>query len=310
MKKVIQIIDSYEYVNTNCFQHQLLKKVKNNFEHTLLQLHDLPISLPDDVTIFCTVKIRNVYKHIDKIANVLKHKNVLIYDQDPWESFIDTATYPNGYKNLINKLPHAEFINASKWWSKFVNDQGMKSHFCRMWVLPEYCTSGNAFENREQGLCFRGSVHQDRKYGIITMSNLGCPIRVIPGTSDYSAWLSWLQTQRAFFYDELPSWSINGIVGSKHIQKPKNVEIISQGCFIFHDATCKSEDESYELTNVPCDIVFESYEHCVELYNEFIKKPNGLMNEMINESVDKIKKIDGWNDVIKVITSHTPHVYM
>lgn len=306
MKKVIQVVDSYEYVTTNCYQHQLLSDTRKNFDHTLITLNELPNSLPEDATILCTIKIRNVYKHIDRLANVFKNKNILIYDQDPWESFTDIATYPNGYHNVIARMPNVEFINTSKWWTDYVINKGFKSHFCRIWILPEYCSTGFTFEKRESGLCFRGSLHTDRKLAVEKMKELGCTVRTLPGTSNYMEWLKWLQTQRAFFYDETAGWPINGVIGSKHVPKPKNVEIISQGCFIFHDATCKSEDESYGLTNVPCDITYESYEHCLELFNEFNKKSPEFMNELIKESVEKIKQVDGWIDMRKILISHVP----
>ena len=309
MKKIIQIVDSKQYVETNCYQHQLLVDLKKNFDHVLIQLADLPNSLPDDVTVLSTVKIRNVYKYIDKFANVFKHKNILIYDQDPWESFIDEATYPNGYHNLVLRLPNVEFINISKWWSDYVISKGLKSHFCRIWILPEYCSIGEKFENRHAGISFKGTVHSYRKEAFEKMMNLGCEINISPSSPRYIDWLDWLKTQQAFLFDETPKWKIDGIETFKNVQQIKSVEILSQGCFVFHDCFSVNEQLSYELTNVPCNIEYDSFEHCVELHKNLLLKPVGLINEMIIESVNKIKEIDGWVNLRNILNSHIPRVY-
>jgi hypothetical protein len=306
MKKIIQIVDSREYVETNCYQHQLLIDLKRNFDHILIPFCDLPNSLPDDVTVLSTIKIRNVYKHIDRLASVFKNKNVLVYDQDPWETFVDTATYPGGYHNVATRIPNVEFINTSSWWSSYVIKSGFKSHFCRMGLLPEYCSYGLPFEKRETGLSFMGLLSDSRKYAIEKINEFGCPVRIVAGNRSYVEWLKWLQTQQSFIFDETFGWTIKNEPISKNIPKPKNVEIISQGCFIFHDALSPTEDVSYGLKNLPCDITYDSYSHCVELFNEFKKKPIELLNEMIIESVDKIRESNGWSDMREIVSSHVP----
>jgi len=294
--KVVQVVDSREYVAGNCYQHQLLADLRRNSDHHLAVLNETT-DLPTDAVILSTVKIRNVYKHIDRFAKMCKDRKVYFYDQDPWESFLDTATYPNGYTNVLSRIPSAEFVVTSGWWCKFINDRGIKAHLCRMWILPEYCSYGEAFENRSVDVVFRGRLHPFRKRAIDALNGCGTNVVTVPSTPDFSEWLSWLRTQRIFFHDEAEGWLINGKLTPKQCAMPKEVEIASQGCFALRDSQSMEELRNYGLDKVPCVLTYSSYEECTKLVQWVNSLSHVEANQLIRRSVDQIKSVGGWADM-------------
>lgn len=301
----IQVVDSVEYVQENCYQHQLLIDLKRRYNHAIVPLTQLETlqSIDNDVVVLSTVKIRNVYANLPRFKAIFGTRKIFIYDQDPWESFIDIATYPRGYYSVVDAMSNAEFIVTSGWWADFINTQGLKAHFCRIWVLPDYCRIPNQFQNRNTTLAFRGLVHTFRKTAIDNIQKLGRSVTVLPAATRYSEWLGWLQQQRYFFNPE-PSdgWLINGKMTPRNCGGPKNVEIVSQGCFALCDASADGELQNYQIDNVPCMLTYKSLEHCVELVRQVDALSITQANVMIEQSVAAIKQVNGWVDMRRILS--------
>jgi hypothetical protein len=301
--KLIQLVDSLSYVQGNCYQHQLLTHLKRQFNHTILSINELEKLrfIESDVVTLSTVKIRNVYRHLDRLKQTLGQHKIYIYDQDPWESFIDGCTYPRGYGLIKKELPGAEFIVTSGWWANYIQTKNLPTHFCRVWMLPEYCSQGRVSNERIKGLSFRGQLHPFRAAGIQELKNRNVTVDVLSGTTSYVDWLIWLQTRQAFFHDESNDWTIEGISTPKQCAVLKDVEIASQGCFVFRDSKSLEEIANYGADKIPCIVTYDSYDHCVERLRWLQSLSEEQTDEMIQRSVKLIKSVGGWIDMSKII---------
>lgn len=299
--KLLQIVDSVEYVTTNCYQHQLLIDLRRNFDHTLVTLDALPATFPSDAVVLSTVKMRNVFKHVARFKAWVGNERIFVYDQDPWESFIDAGEYRGSYHVVKNLMPNVEFIVTSHWWKKFVDFNGFKVHFCRMWPLPEYCNVGRRYEEREHQLAFRGTLHLFRKKVIDEVTRLGAPVLTLPSIHHYPAWLEWLRTQGSFLHDEADTWLIAGQPMPKQCGMAKDVEVASQGCFVFRDDASLLELKAWGLDKVPCVITYASLEDCVQKVKGLAALSHEQANEMIEQSIETIANVDGWSDLRAIL---------
>ena len=119
--------------------------------------------------------------------------------------FIDTAMYRGKYHEVADALPNVEFVNTSKWWSNHINSLGLKSHFCRMWILPEHCSVGSTYEQRLEALVFRGQLHPFRQTIVNDLQRLGVFVNVKDSTS-FIDYINWLRTVRSYLHDESDEW--------------------------------------------------------------------------------------------------------
>lgn len=300
--KLIQVVDSLQYVKSNCYQHQLLIDLKRRYDHQVIELANIEAlhGASEDTVLLSTVKIRNVYANLARYVKTFGNRKLYIYDQDCWESFIDIGTYVGGYDNVRNALTSAEFVVTSGWWANFIRSQNIPAHFCRMWMLPEYCDVGMRSVDREAGMHFKGLLHGFRQVGIEALRTKGLVVNVSSSTS-YSEWMSWLRTKQAFFHDESNDWSIKSVLTQKECAVIKDVEIASQGCFVFRDAKATSEMSRYDADKIPCIITYSSYDDCVDRFNWLKSLSRDVTDEMIHTSVELVKSVGGWVDMKNIL---------
>jgi len=149
--RLVHLIDSYEYVRSNCWQHQIYDALKEHFGvgYAAVTLQEtLGAHVPECDVVLSTLKLRTVYRNREQLKEYLGGKEVCVYDQDPWEAFIDQGSFLGAYEGIDASLNVRTFINTSKWWSDYVDAQGMLSEFVRMWPKVEYCSSEPAWRHR------------------------------------------------------------------------------------------------------------------------------------------------------------------
>jgi hypothetical protein len=56
------------------------------------------------------------------------------------------------------------------------------------------------------------------------------------------------------------------------------------------------------VQDIPCIIMYSSLEHCVECIKEINSLDSKIADEMIRESVEIIKKVDGWSDLRSILS--------
>ncbi len=297
-KKLLQIVDSVQYVSTNCYQHQLLHTLSQNFDHQVVEINSLS-KIPNDVIVFCSVKIQNVFSHIKLLKNVIGDHKVFVYDQDPWESFIDTGAYKGKYAIVAESLKNSEFINTSKWWTDHVLSKGYKSNFCRMWTLPEYCSYGIDFSRRDDSLYFRGQLHSFRKACNDALAKKGVTVKHLPGVQ-FDEYIRWLQTVKSSLHDESDTWAIDGVQHKKQCAVPKDVEIMSQGTFVFRDSGAAQELHAYNVDECPLLITYDTLDDVRDALENVRTLDATHANSLIKKSVEFIKDTNGWLDFVKL----------
>ncbi len=300
---IVHLFDSVEYVETNCYQHQLKIHLERSFiprnEYVGIPMSYIG-SLPKEGTLLSTVKIRNVYRDLDTFKRVVGDRKIFAYDQDPWESFVDGMTYPGGYFKIREALPNVEFVVGCKWWADHINEKGLRAHTCRMFPLPEYCNIGLPPEQRERSVSFRGQLHGYRKQAVDELVSTGTPVRTLPGVP-YGDWLSWLRTQSFFIHTEVPNWRVDGTTIPARLQVVKDVEIAAQGCVVMCDARHREELEYWQMDRVPLIRTFESPKDCAVIVKEIEASPRGKRLEMQLASVEKIRSMNCFEDMVQIL---------
>ena len=88
MTRVLHLVDTRAYVDTNCFQHQLHEALVRVGQVETVGLPDLRSSAGYD-RVVCCLKQRTLHDRLDEVVARLGRVPVVVYDQDPWEAFRD-----------------------------------------------------------------------------------------------------------------------------------------------------------------------------------------------------------------------------
>ncbi len=298
--KLLQIVDSLHYIVNNSFQSQLHETLKSSFEHSIISASDLietqHVCDRYDI-ILSTLKLRTLARIRHTIRNAISARHVFVYEQDPWESFTDEASFPNSYEDIVSALNVKSFLNTSKWWSNYIISRGMPSKFVKMWVLPRLCSYGKQWQQREHNIVFQGAMHEHRKHSLEALKAAGVTVTVFP-SSDYASYLQTLQNSKFFIHDESSKWHIKGKEIDRNALWTKEVEIASQGCFALRN---NEEERSYCDGN-PLVLTFDSMKDIPALVDSVhsINDTHKIDNIRMS-GVDMIKKDTGWMSVVEAL---------
>lgn len=296
--KISLLVDSLEYIENNCYQHQLLKTLQNNFDVCLFTMNDVFLGKKlDNSKIILCLKLRTLSNDIVAIKKFLDNKEIYVYEQDPWESFKDDSQYKGSYYKIYNELNVLYFLNTSKWWSNFINSQGIRSKFVKMWMLPEYCSSSPDWFTRPIDLGFCGQIHPYRKVFFDYLSNNGITVKILKPTS-YQGFLENLSTIKIFVHNEQVDWKMNGKKIPANALWIKDIEAASRGCISIRDF--EEELENYAPKNLSTILTYKSFDQSLELIKKVLTKKDDIQDK-INESVDLIKNDVGWKTVINAL---------
>lgn len=250
--KILNLIDSFHYARTNCFQHQLLEVVSTYSDGSLsghVDTVELSTVLSNpaqyrkyDGYISC-LKLRTLARNYDRIKEFVENKKLSVYDQDPWESFRDDGPWKDSYYKIAGSL-NATFHVTSRFWSDFVSARGLKCHFVPMWVLPKYWVDvANIGEQRKVDVGFIGQLHPYRKELFDYMKSIGIEVHHLPSQGEYRKFLNTLGSMRVFLHAEEMQLQCEGT----HCNLSdglwiKDIEALSQGCFSIRNDGLGKED--------------------------------------------------------------------
>ena len=312
--KVLQLVDSVEYVRTNSFQKQLLASLENSWdiaEHVLVPISSMQGEVPDGYKILSTIKLRSLIKHQEVIKKYLNGAPVMVYEQDPWESFCDGATYPGAYETIFNVLNIKTFLNNSKFWSDVVNSRGMKSTFVHAGIDPNICSVGESWELRDKTPIFVGSVHDWRRTSYDYLKEkTGVSVKFVPFMSSYDEYIRYTRTLGCFIAFVVPavpagtSWEklfvMNGEKMTDSMVPPlKALENAAQGCFTI--ISNSQEFSSYHCENVPCILTYDNVAEIPSMIDFVSSLGVDEANSMIKQSVEHIKSKMGWQDFVEIL---------
>lgn len=295
-RKIIQIVDSLEYIRKNCFQHQLYETLKRETDLSIIQQGEFERIHEFEGDVLICLKLRTLDKTLHSLSTHLKDRKVYVYEQDPWECFGDDAACPGSYDRVCKQINVQAFLTPSKWWSDFINSKGLPSKFVKMWVLPEYCSTGLSSAQRMTPLGLMGQIHPWRKIGLDALKGLGQEVSVIPARSDYLGYLQTVGTMISFLHDEPPHFKIDWETIPCNSMWGKEVEVMSQGTFCFRNR--EEEADAYGLRNNPLLLEFSTYEEIIEKLMYIKSLSYEQRDKMIEEGVRMIKEDTGWKTVI------------
>lgn len=297
MKRVLQIVDSYDYVSTNSFQHQLLKTLQQETDLLTVAVDQLRNTAIDGRIVFICLKLRSTVKHLELLYECIGDVPVYIWDQDPWESFMDEGSYRGSYKHIQSKLNVASFVNPSKYWSERASFEGSPSSFGKIWILPEYC-SIKPLEERSTDIGFMGQLHPFRKQTFERLRELSFEVETFPG-STYGAYLEKVSDMKFFVHYEPDRWHINGTIVPCHGLYGKTVEVMSRGTFCLRERC--DESVYWNLRDNPLMIEFSSLEELVQNVNHIKSLDPEQIESKMKTGVEMIQADIGWKSVVEVL---------
>jgi hypothetical protein len=295
--KLVHLIDDREYVKTNCFQHMLLANLLEQcteyVDVTVAEINS-GVKIPSGDVILSTLRLRTIYRRSHQLSILLNGREIYVYDQDPWESFVDTASFKGAYENIVSKINVKFFINTSRWWTDFLNEKGFKSIFARQWPLKHYCNVGPDWSLREIKFGFKGTLHPHRKAAFEDLKKMGLDVTILPAGS-YEDFLDDLNRIQFFLNEQSgEKWTIKNLPmpdGLKYTTWAKEIEIAARGTVSIR--MYEPGLESYFVDKIPSIMTYRDLSEVPSIIEDALSKPTET-KERIKQSVDFIRSQNGW----------------
>jgi hypothetical protein len=222
--------------------------------------------------------------------------SLLIYEQDPWEAFIDTGGYRGAYQRIFANLQVTSFLTTSQHWSKHIKQLGMPSSFIKMWMLSRYCDC-QPWSTRPIKLGFMGTLHPYRARFFERLKLAGIDVYVRPSSS-YADWLTMLSQTQFFIHNEDENaWSIDGSPIIKNCCWAKEIEVASRGCFAIRQ--WEPECEAYHVSQIPSIVTYVNEAEIPSLIQQISSDP--ASDDHSSEGVKFIKSQDAWSDLFQAL---------
>lgn len=310
MKTVVQLVDTKEYIRGNCFQHQLAASLDRECDLIQVELSSVLNGHPQpraDGFVSC-LKQRTLDKHLASVKHWLNGSSVTIYDQDPWESFMDGAPYQGSYMRFMSELNVKTFALTTDWWVKFLQSRGMPATFVRMWVLPAYCITRPPYVERQAMVGFVGTVHPRRQQLLDIIEASGIKTSVLRSNSlGYSSFLSELSKLRVFVHNEnMPIF----VDGQEHNFSTgmwvKDIEAASQGCFSIRnvgDGSASYFDGLPQIDGQGLIRLCEKIEDVPEMIRDIERMDPVKRQNLIDMTCEYIRRSDTWQETAKILTT-------
>lgn len=302
MKRIIDLVDSLEYTTTNCFGHQLHKKLQSipGVETVALaniQRHERP-----DL-IVSRLKQRTLYRQASNIKVWARNTPVVVFDQDPWEAFRDGSPYKGAYRSISTFLNVKSFAVTTQWWADYIAKQGLPSSFVRMWMLPEYCSCEPTFNSRSVPVGFIGSVHSYRKQLFDALRDMGTNVTVQGGGLNYAGYLEELSRLQCFIHSEDAPVVMDGTTINLNVGLwIKDVEAASRGCFSVRNRG--SDSETY-LTGIKTVMLYDDPSEVPVIIDRIQRMDAEERQSLIDETVKFIRTVDRWAETANTLVMNS-----
>lgn len=308
MKTVVQLVDTKEYIRGNCFQHQLALSLDEECDLIQVELSSILSGHPQpraDVFVSC-LKQRTLDKHLASVKQWLNGKSITIYDQDPWQAYMDDSPYKGAYDRFVSELNVKTFALTTDWWVKFLQVRGMPATFVRMWVLPEYCVTRLPYVFRDDIAGFVGTVHPRRQQLLDIIEASGIKTSVLRSNSlEYGMFLTRLSMLRIFVHNEdMPIF----VDGQEHNFNTgmwvKDIEAASQGCFSIRNADAGSASYFNGMPQVDGQGLIrlcEKIEDVPEMIRDIERMDPDKRQNLIDRTREYIRQSDRWKETAKIL---------
>jgi hypothetical protein len=297
---IIDLVDSIEYARTNCFVHQLTCALNSDERVRTVALGDLQ-NYPRPEGVICRLKQRTLHRVMRDLAPVLGGVPINIFDQDPWQAYMDDSPYKGVYEQAIVCLNVRTFALTSPRWVDILREKGLPTCLARMWMLPEYCTSVPPFLDRTVDVGFIGSLHPYRKTAFDRLSDLDVNVNVMAGNAlPYDQYLKALSNVRIYVRTEDSPIVVDGQpLNLRDGLWGRDIEIAARGCFSIRNSGAGSE--AY-LDGINTVFIYDSIEQVPRLIRDIETMDPTYRQNLLDASVDCIRQSNGWHQTAATLT--------
>jgi len=309
--KILYLVDTKNYVETNCFQSQLLSAFKEEYSSIDI-LPFYPESLwpirsafykPHNYTnVISVLRLRTLHQVWPKLQKWLNGVPLTIYDQDPWEGYIDTAPTKGVYEVLSKNLNIKKIYVTAPFWASYLCERGHNASWVRMGIRDNLCSVGKEFGERPVDIGFRGALHPHRKIVFDELQNSGLNVTISNERLAYPAYMDYLQTLKFFTHDESSPWICGGQpISRSHSMWIKSVETAARGTFVlrnYHDGGIP-----YGLKDISLIQCYEHPSQAPDIVKKISKLDRLELLEIQRNSVSFIKNQNDWAKAVKIIFS-------
>jgi hypothetical protein len=312
MEKILILADSRDYIRNNCFQLQLHKSIKTyntRFKidyyfvspKKIRNLETLKLKFNSYQFVVSTLRQRVLFNNIELIQKLVYDLPLRVYDQDPWENYIDSSLTNGCYSILRNQFNLTDIFVTSDFWKNYIeiNDK-ITTTFVKMGMLPELCDLGIPQHKRLKTVEFKGSLRPHREKVFSIMRDGGQNVKISTDILSYSKYLEYLRNLAIFVHDESDYWICNEQkIPMSTAMWIKDVEIASQGCFSVRNyhVACNS----YSIEKIPLIKFYKDPSEIKYITDEIFSLSVEELNHIQESSVDHIKRTNDWRMTAKMI---------
>jgi len=302
--RILQLVDTIEYIESNCFQHQLLKSLRQVAQVESCTLAGVERALDmGNRPVVCCLKQRSLARSLDMLEHHLGSTPVVIYDQDPWQAYIDDPSYVGRgvYERAVEQLNVKAICVTTQWWADFLKERGLPAVFVRMWMLPEYCDAKPTYEERSIPVGFVGTVHPHRQKLFDQLEDLGVVVNVQKGGLSYWNYLKELSNIQVFIHSEDSPITCEGKeLNLKDSLWIKDVEAAARGCFTIRNAGAGA-DTYY--SGCKTTFLYEDPKQVLDILDRIQKMDPRERQSLIDETVGYIWGSNRWEETARTLVT-------
>jgi hypothetical protein len=312
VKKILYLVDTVPYIKENCFQRQLYAAMNYSYDVTLLPvlpdyrwpLRKFGVKLDKFDKVISVLRLRTLHRLWPILKDWLADTPLTIYEQDPWESYLDDAPTKGVYRKLKQELNISKVYLTAPWWVDHVaKTDGLPTDLVIMGAEPRWCDPGPDFDDRPIQIGFRGALHKHRKIVFDQLEKCGLNVEVGRERLDYPGYMDYMHKLKFFAHDEsaLP-WVCDGVpIPRSTGMWIKSIETASRGTFCLRNY--HPEGEAYNLSKLPLIQCYNSPEEAPDVVNKILSLSKSARRDIQVETVERIRKQNDWlNTAHKLVT--------
>lgn len=309
MSQILILADSREYIRNNCFQSQLHESINSHKKNLKIDYFYLnpqklrkyemfKLKSKSYQFVLSTLRQRVLFDNISLIKKVVGDIPMKVYDQDPWNNYIDNSPTNGCYSLLQNNFQLLNLYVTSNYWANYIYKvDSIPSVFVKMGMLPRLCRIGASQVKRGKSVEFKGSLRPHREKAFKIMHKSGQVVIINSEILKYSNYLKYLQNLAIFVHDESAYWICNGKKVSMGTGLwVKDIEVASQGCFSIRNYN--EESKTYSIENIPLIKFYNDPSEAKNIVDGIFSLSTKEFSEIQQSSVQYISANDNWSETV------------
>lgn len=306
---LLWIVDSRSYISNHCYQRQLYETLASFFNVNIVSIRQIRlfgkwVNPKNYDYILCSMRQRTLVEHLDTLGRFLSGRKIWIYDEDPWQAFLDSSEHKGAYYKIRDSLTtHGVdiigFLLTSRWWSEFIRSKGFRTKFVRVGMLPRFCDAGPDWKERPVSLGFQGSSKPHReKFFADIKDRFGLEVQTF-GMTTYQKFMQNLHRIKIYLHSEDAPFTVEGQSISRQCLWLKEVEAASRGAFVIRNY--EEESQAYEIKSIPSIRTFRNIEEIPEIVGAISGLDDLGKRKILHESVEIIRERNDWQNIVDAI---------